>query len=187
MKVPRWIITAALIVVVSVTAGVSQQPAHAAPFHRSSMSHGVDDVRCGIRWLYSMPYQHCTAVFQPGTVADANQRVSRYAGHVTGGAGAVAGFMCSPAGPVAFVCAVAAAWRADVFLHALGDATSEHRCVQLSWDNLFGVPVPENLNLVPFGQPPRYLWTYDRRTRDWDRSWGNPDECNTIGSEPGLI
>lgn len=182
----RTLVTAALIAAVALSAAFGVHRASAAPYVPSPLPHGNTNISCTVHWFATVPYKHCSVIVQPGSVADADQRLARYGAHATGGAGAAAGALCAPAGPIAFVCAVIAAWKADVFVHAIQDAATERRCIQASWDTIPGISFPVSIGVVPYGSPPRWMYQYNTRTRDWDRYWGNPDVCQTAGIEPGL-
>lgn len=185
-KYRRAIITVTLIAIVSITAGLGARNTPAAAT-TSPLPHGITHAHCNFKWFYILPYEHCSAVVQPGTVKDTVTRIKRYRGHIVGAASAIAGFLCAPAGPVAFACAVLAAWKADTIINALTDAGQQNRCVQISWNTVYGAPYPTGMNVVPYGQKPRYMWLYNSRYMDWDPVWGNPDACHTVGFPPNFV
>jgi hypothetical protein len=174
--------TIALILTVAIASGYGAQT-RAAGAASSPLAHGTTNVGCHATFVT----QQCSLVVQPGTVADLETIARNYSGTMTGLIAGIAGFMCFPAGPLAFVCGLVAVWRAEVFLDAIRDAAAQHRCVHVAWDQLYGIPVPININVTAYGAPATWVWTYEPGTLDFTKVWANPTACEMGGLPAGVV
>jgi hypothetical protein len=128
-------------------AATTSPPATAAPATsgwqpiKSGYIHGVS-THCSLQWYWTLPYQQCDTVFQPGSTAEYAQVLNHYSGlgtHVI--IGVVAGALCAPAGLLAGVCVAFALLQLQRTLDAFNVGKAERRCADLRFHQVYGGPM----------------------------------------------